>query len=284
MNSVHLVIFCAVDYDYLLDDCIKNAKKYVKDNISSITVVSNGIIDTEYLLIQDQKFWNLLDPNFKYSNLYKHNWIKQQILKLNLDLILEGNILLCDVEVRFNKPIQWTDGNKFNVFFNNKPMLDSGLFVKKVIDVEPTIGFVTEAILLSSDILADLRSFIENKFKCNQLEAYRNLVYDDPQSATPLLKVTMSEYELYNNYVVQFYSERILKLNKHSVDAYSSVIPEFRTLDQESNTRWISFYDQVKDPSWPECYKEEDFVTLPEHIQQECINVHGYQPKKLTTK
>lgn len=41
---------------------------------------------------------------------------------------------------------------------------------------------------------------------------------------------------------------------------------------------WREFYTEIKDPSWPECDNESQFDSLPEHIQQECINVFGYQP------
>lgn len=41
-------------------------------------------------------------------------------------------------------------------------------------------------------------------------------------------------------------------------------------------TPWQQFYNRVKDPSWPSCEREEYFVNLPEHIQKECIEVHGY--------
>lgn len=39
---------------------------------------------------------------------------------------------------------------------------------------------------------------------------------------------------------------------------------------------WCDFYYNVKDESWPDCYNEDDFDKLPEHIQQECIEVFGY--------
>lgn len=284
MNGVHLVVFCAVDYESLLNDCVASAKKYIKDDILSITIASNGPLKTQYRVILDQDFWCLLDPKFEYSNLYKHNWVKQQILKLNLDRLFTGNILSCDVEVRFKQPIQWTENDKFNIFYTDEPMGTSPVFVNNILGLNPKIGYVTEAILFNSKILCNLRDFVENKFGCNQLEAYRNLVYDAPESETPLVKVFMSEYELYNNYVMQNYAEQVLESIKHTKDIYSSVTAEIQTKYKTSQTQWISFYEQVRSPEWPECYKEEDFINLPEYIQQECISVHGYKPKKLTTK
>lgn len=41
---------------------------------------------------------------------------------------------------------------------------------------------------------------------------------------------------------------------------------------------WQEFYQDIKDPSWPECPTEQDFENLPLVIQQECCLVYGYQP------
>jgi len=41
---------------------------------------------------------------------------------------------------------------------------------------------------------------------------------------------------------------------------------------------WSEFYNEIKDPSWPECNDESQFDSLPEHIQQECVDVFGYVP------
>ena len=39
---------------------------------------------------------------------------------------------------------------------------------------------------------------------------------------------------------------------------------------------WQEFYNQIKDPSWPNCESEVDFETLPESIRLECQNQFGY--------
>jgi hypothetical protein len=41
---------------------------------------------------------------------------------------------------------------------------------------------------------------------------------------------------------------------------------------------WQEFYNQIRDSSWPDCATEEDFVSLPPHIQQECQETFGYVP------
>lgn len=44
------------------------------------------------------------------------------------------------------------------------------------------------------------------------------------------------------------------------------------TLYRDSN-QWFWFYERVKDPSWPWA----PFDMLPEHIQQECVTMHGWR-------
>jgi MoaA/NifB/PqqE/SkfB family radical SAM enzyme len=41
---------------------------------------------------------------------------------------------------------------------------------------------------------------------------------------------------------------------------------------------WQEFYQQIRDPSWPDCSSEDQFQYLPEHIQQECVQIFGYNP------
>jgi len=41
---------------------------------------------------------------------------------------------------------------------------------------------------------------------------------------------------------------------------------------------WAEFYNEIRDPAWPECNNESEFYTLPLHVQQECQDVFGYVP------
>jgi hypothetical protein len=43
--------------------------------------------------------------------------------------------------------------------------------------------------------------------------------------------------------------------------------------------RWAQWYRDIKDPDWPACDKEQYFSSLPEHVQKECIETFGYQPR-----
>ena len=39
---------------------------------------------------------------------------------------------------------------------------------------------------------------------------------------------------------------------------------------------WQEFYNEIKDPSWPDCPTEQDFASLPTEIQKECREQFGY--------
>jgi organic radical activating enzyme len=41
---------------------------------------------------------------------------------------------------------------------------------------------------------------------------------------------------------------------------------------------WQEFYDQIRDPTWPNCHTESDFDSLPEAVKRECTDVFGYVP------
>jgi len=41
---------------------------------------------------------------------------------------------------------------------------------------------------------------------------------------------------------------------------------------------WRDFYNEIRDPAWPDCPREEDFSYLPDHVQHECIEIFGYTP------
>jgi 16S rRNA G966 N2-methylase RsmD len=48
---------------------------------------------------------------------------------------------------------------------------------------------------------------------------------------------------------------------------------------------WQNFYQNIRDPSWPDCVNETEFVKLPEHIQSEILTVYnGDEYLKLSDK
>jgi hypothetical protein len=47
---------------------------------------------------------------------------------------------------------------------------------------------------------------------------------------------------------------------------------------------FLSWYNNIRDSSWPSCNSEDDFINLPDHIQKECYEDFGYRPNKIQSK
>jgi len=282
--ELHVFVFCRAEYRDIVEDCIKSIDQYVLDPIASYNIVSNTEINIDgYTLIRDNDFWSLLDSDLKYQNLYNHNWIKQQIFKLNLDQLVSGNILIVDAEVRFQKPTRWITDGQYTVFYTDRwKQLSSEEFVKQTLNltVDLTKNFIVEATVFSTDILKELRTQIENIHGVDQLTAYQQILFDDPTSLHQLTKIFMSEYDMYVNYLIATYPEKVNKLIDLKKDnSFLSIIPSINSHSGGSQTKWITFYEQIRDVSWPDCNCEEEFYKLPKHVQDECINVFGYKLK-----
>ena len=40
---------------------------------------------------------------------------------------------------------------------------------------------------------------------------------------------------------------------------------------------WLTFYNNIKDKSWPDCYNEYEFQFLPDHVKKEIVEVYNGQ-------
>ena len=69
---------------------------------------------------------------------------------------------------------------------------------------------------------------------------------------------------------------------KLDISMCSSVLADFynqrhQWTQQEQDLEWQKFYNNVRDPAWPDCKSAKLIDTLPAYIQQELINLHGYK-------
>lgn len=74
-------------------------------------------------------------------------------------------------------------------------------------------------------------------------------------------------------------------ITKHSLTQFSidEIVPTEGRFDsfvynKIQDQLFVKFYNNIKDPLWPEVHSLDDFFTLPKHIQEECINDFGYLP------
>ena len=117
-------------------------------------------------------------------------------------------------------------------------------------------------------------------------------------------KYQLSEFETYATFVGHNYTDRYQThaLGQHVVDMPDRSLQDLDTMIEylrtvvtgpyvsaniieksydAAQTNWITFYTMIKDKSWPDCFNEDDFVKLPNKIQQECIDNFGYRPRWL---
>lgn len=299
-SGVHVFVFCCVEYESLLDYCVRSIRRYVQDPILDIVVVSNARLPPgDYRVVQDQDFWHQLDLDGRYDALYKANWTRQQIFKLNVDLLVQGHALIVDAEVLFLRPTLWLHNGRSNLYTSlspyNKPYFN---LIRGLLGMTKchAHSFITDAMLFSTKVLQSMRSDIETHTGKVWIDAVNDLLTNHQDQV-------LSEFELYGTYVMTKHSSsinsvsdpipRILTMNDrqcYDFDRLLDLVRQAVDLDYVSvninehshtgsGTRWLTFWNMVRDPAWPACDRESDFHDLPQHIKQECIEIHGYVPK-----
>jgi hypothetical protein len=61
---------------------------------------------------------------------------------------------------------------------------------------------------------------------------------------------------------------------RNRLDSSRSIF-DIMPLDLE-HQQWLEFYQNIRDPEWPNCWVPEAFDHLPLSVQQECRDVFGY--------
>lgn len=293
-NGLHVFIFCCAEYKELLNDGIKSIKQYLEDPILSLNIVTNvkadnfDNFDKDCKIIEDFEFWTLLDKDFNYKNLYNHNWYKQQIFKLAVDNYVSGNVLILDAEVIFTRPTRFIQTNGKIDFYDclgfygqaAENFQESSIrFMKDLLDldVQWPESFVSEAVVFSTDILQEIRKAIEAVHGCHWLTVLTDMLLIGFEKNN---YYTLSEYELYGNYVLKYYKDLVSSIkHKNENNFISRVNPAGTTSYTGGKTKWLTFYQQVRGIDWPDCENEEDFVHLPDYIKKECVEQFGYKPE-----
>jgi len=66
-------------------------------------------------------------------------------------------------------------------------------------------------------------------------------------------------------------------LTKQNISDYRA--KRLREDQRGSPSNWQIFYENVRDSAWPDCDKESEFISLPDHIKQELIEFFHYVPQ-----
>jgi hypothetical protein len=207
MDEINLVIFCKKSYRSFLPHCIFSIDKFVKDKIISKTIISDEYFKIEgFDVLTDIELWNKIDSDLEYKNLYnsdisKPGWTKQQIIKLSLDKLINGNILVVDADLLFLNPVKFVEKGKYNLYLSHEYdenyfiMIEFLLGVKK--QTKKYQSFISDFSIFNSKILTNIKNDIEKKHKKFWIDVISH--YIESSDVPPWL----SEYELYGNYLLK---------------------------------------------------------------------------------
>jgi hypothetical protein len=216
MNNFHLIIFCKHDYTSLfLDHCVYSIEKFVRDSIDSKTIVSD--FDFHYPnfdVISDNNFWKKFDNKFQFEKLFNDTWTRQQILKLYVDRLKKGNVLVVDADLIFLKNIRFVEKNKFNFYtaVENNPNYFNLISILLDVDKQIHQSFITDFGLFQTKILREIKNKIEKKHNQSFLETLYDLLPDSLEARLYNNGLLLSEYELYGNYFVNHYEQKINRI------------------------------------------------------------------------
>lgn len=216
MSDIHLVIFCKSSYKDFLPYCSYSAEKFIQNKIVSKTIISEEYFTYEnYNILTDEYVWKIIDPNSCHKDLYKLNifqsgWIKQQILKLGLNNIISGDILILDADLIFLQPIKLIEDDKYNFYLSHEYderyffTMDYLLGLKK--QTKKYQSFISDFCIFNTCILEELQGKIESRHNKSWLESIQNCIEDS--HFLPII----SEYEIYGNYVIKNHGEKLNKI------------------------------------------------------------------------
>lgn len=183
--------------------------------------------------------------------------------------------VISETEYHKSSPV-WTTEKTMLAIANNNPFLMAG--VPQTLDSLKTLGFRTfENYCLYQDYdnindeLERLAQIVENtKFWLDNIENF----------ATDIEKDVVYNFSRFQELGQQYKNQAQDKIRQLDIDC----LPEdlLAVEDQISKAEWKNWYIRIKDSSWPDCSREEDFHLLPLWIQKECIEVFGYTPKEKT--
>ncbi len=213
MNDFHLIIFCKHEYRSLfLDHCVYSIDKFIQNRIETKTIVSDFKFEyPNFDVITDNEFWKKIDKKFKFKKLYNDTWTRQQILKLNVEKLKKGKILIVDADLIFLKKINLVEKNKFNFYtaIENNPNYFNLISILLDIDKQISQSFITDFAIFDTKVLKKIKIDIEKKHKTFYLEILQNLLPDSLQARSSNNELLLSEYELYGNYFVRYYKQKV---------------------------------------------------------------------------
>lgn len=213
-------------YNNYIPLSIKFIEKYCTIPINKIYVVSKERVKMEGVINFTDEEWlheyllkNIGDLGFKKNTqIWSHGWERQQYIKLSAPWFIDDidDFLVIDPDAFLLHSFTPIEHNKQNFIIappdrGSYHRLNKHLFR---IPSQEDYSFISEIMFFQKNILSKIKTFIENKhdgfwlIKINQIIKYLRKKY-------PQENFFLSEYEIYGNFMTNFYPDMVGKFHKH---------------------------------------------------------------------
>jgi hypothetical protein len=208
---------------HILPYVIQYARKNILHNVQNVYICSNyseEILkickENNCIFINEDHVLPLKKSDINYfpCGLDRRGWIFQQLLKLNSDSICENeNILILDSDTLFVRPVRFFKEGKFILSCSDEFHVPYRVCYEKIIKKPPksNFSFVSHYMIFNKKFLSKLKTKMEELGYNDWYKIILNSALTSDISG-------FSEYELYGNFLEEFYPEKIIKLywfNKH---------------------------------------------------------------------
>ena len=216
-KSVSVLIPLAVKDLHNVAITIQSIKKNLLHPIDEIIIVGQSdkkisnfcrLNNLKYINEEDILSKNILEINLAQNGQIINGWIKQQLIKLNaFNYIDAENILVHDADTIFVRPISFiNEDNKQILYISDEYIKNYHEMTNELIGPLKRYkrSFIAHDMLFQRDLMNNIHKKIFDKHKLNLDEAVI-FVYNTN------LQASLSEYELYGNYLDNFHKDRFIK-------------------------------------------------------------------------
>ena len=159
-----------------------------------------------YLNEEDILPTEILNLNFKINGKNNNGWIRQQIIKLSAFQFMQADIILVhDADTIFVRPISFFDKQHRQILFTSDEYIKNYHIMTDLL-IGPLKryrrSFIAHGMVFQRDWMESLQQKIATYCKTSWISAILNRIEGFPDAS-------LSEYELYGNYIVNEYNDHI---------------------------------------------------------------------------
>ena len=188
MGKIPVIVPCAPQHIYLLEDCIDGIRRNVTDGVSSICVVTPGRIvnavkelslggvdvvsEEDVVGFSKQDFYGMQQS-------IGGNWLYQQLIKVCAGTVYnEKKYLTVDADHYLLRPHTFIEEGKTNYYITNDQKIQYKVSADRLLGINVpmyNLCFITEKMLFDTEIVEAMKQSIENNIGMQWHEAIRSV-------------------------------------------------------------------------------------------------------------